>query len=275
MSLAEGADVLIVPAPTLAKPATRKAILRRLKRGQPCIAYLQDKLGGEVSVPRSSRSPEMSFDVTMVELRNVEGRPSVGQFGILEVQTMDFHGSYRAVVKNLQDALRLHKAEFHSALQRNPQWLSEGIEGPNIANVFKRTFYQMMVKFQIGSSGACAGCVLAVSQSVWDSWQRHLGGPELIEGPDGFTLLRKPGRSAEKHRSWIFVFDIEAGGSSAAPGLIVLKKVIGTTAEAIGYYALEVAPDAAVAKDGPVSLVPLQIELRLAKFWPEIVRKGQ
>jgi hypothetical protein len=42
-------------------------------------------------------------------------------------------------------------------LPDNQRWLSEGVEGPNIANVFKRTFYQMMFTFQLGHHERCAG----------------------------------------------------------------------------------------------------------------------
>ena len=80
-------------------------------------------------------------------------------------------------VRNLRDGLRLHPNTFPDTLQANKNWLSEGVEGPNIANVFKRTFYQMMFKFQLGKHPRCAGCVLAIPQSVWDSWQKHLGAP--------------------------------------------------------------------------------------------------
>ena len=54
---------------------------------------------------------------------------------------------------------------FHEALKANQGWLSEKVEGPNIANVFKRTFYQMMLKFQIGTQARCAGCALALPES--------------------------------------------------------------------------------------------------------------
>ncbi len=61
---------------------------------------------------------------------------------------MDFHGSYKKAVTNLRDALRLHKKGFADALRKDQAWAAEDIEGPNIANVFKRTFYQMMLKFE-------------------------------------------------------------------------------------------------------------------------------
>ena len=57
----------------------------------------------------------------------------------------------------------------------NINWLSEKIEGPNIANVFKRTFYQMVLKFKLAGHETCAGTTLALPRAVWDSWQRHLG----------------------------------------------------------------------------------------------------
>lgn len=110
-------------------------------RGDAGILYLQDKLGREISIAPTDRSPELAFDITMVRVALADGAVGLGEYGILEVQTMDFHGSYRAVVKNLEDALRLHGADFHREVRRKRQWLGDYVEGPNIANVFKRTFY--------------------------------------------------------------------------------------------------------------------------------------
>ena len=190
----------ILPAPTLVKPQVRDLVMSTLADGGDCIVYLQNKLGGEISLSRTERSPELSFDVTMVDLVLTEGVPTVKRFGILEIQTMDFHGSYRAVVKNLEDALRLHGEGFHATLQSNQQWLRDGIEGPNIANVFKRTFYQMMLKFRIGASEVCSGCVLALPVSVWESWQRHLGRPDLNPDEAGVCTLRAPDEPATAER---------------------------------------------------------------------------
>lgn len=81
---------------------------------------------------------------------------------------MDFHGSYRNAVQRLNAALELHPDDFHTMLNLNQWWLAEKIEGPNIANVFKRTFYQLMFKFQIAASSICVGCVLAIPESVWE-----------------------------------------------------------------------------------------------------------
>jgi len=139
--------------------------------------FFQDKLGGEISVIGTAQSPEMSFDVTLAELVVQNGEFRVARYGALELQTMDFHGSYAHTVKNLRDALRLHRDGFPEALSQNLQWAGEKIEGPNIANVFKRTFYQIMVKFQLSGQGAAAGTVLALPRAVWESWQPFLGRP--------------------------------------------------------------------------------------------------
>jgi hypothetical protein len=266
-----GADPGLTPAPALAREDVRHALTERLTTGKPVIVYLHNKLGGEISISRTDRSPELSFDVTMVELLLVSGAPSIGRFGILEVQTMDFHGSYAAVVRNLEDALRLHKADFHSVLKQNPGWLQQDIEGPNIANVFKRTFYQIMLKFQIGASDACNGCVLALPKSVWDSWQRHLGGPELQSVGDGlYKLTQKKNRlDAAKAKAWIIVFDI-GPATTDAPSPVVLNSRIATTPKAVAQYALEVAPSAAVAEGGPISVIAQQIGIRLSRYWPDI-----
>lgn len=61
---------------------------------QSCVkapSYLQNKLGGEISVGATTHSPELSFDMTLVELVPTNGRSAgIGRFGVLEIQTMDF-----------------------------------------------------------------------------------------------------------------------------------------------------------------------------------------
>jgi len=257
----------------LSKEPVRRRILETVRLGGTGVAYFQDKLGGEISLSATARSPEFSFDSTLVEIRQTDGRLSIGRYGILEVQTMDFHGSYRHVVKNLEDALRLHKEGFAKVLRENPGWLSERIEGPNISNVFKRTFYQMAMKFQVGAHAHCAGCVVAIPASVWDSWQRHLGGPALTLEPDGTFTLEKPGTTIRDRRvtGWIYVFDVQPAGRST-PDSISILKVIATNAEAIAYYALKVAPEAALEEGGSADRLLSTIRSRLAKLWPELIQ---
>lgn len=98
--------VRVAPAPTLTRAVTREEILEQVGNRELVVVYLQNKLGGEISVNATDRSPEMSFDTTFVELAPAgDGGVGLGRFGVLEVQTMDFHGSYRQAVQNLNDSL--------------------------------------------------------------------------------------------------------------------------------------------------------------------------
>jgi hypothetical protein len=182
------------------------------------FVFFQDKLGGEISVIATPRSPEMSFDITLAEIVRSAAGFKVARYGILEVQTMDFHGSYRRAVENLKDALRLHGESFAESLRKNMQWSAERDEGPNIANVFKRTFYQVLLKFQLSGRGAAAGTVLAIPQSVWDSWQPFLGAPEIERAADGSYRLRVTDpipESAGSANAHIFVFDLDSTAGTA------------------------------------------------------------
>ena len=260
--------VELFPAPTLVSAKVRERITRSVRGGVTTIVYLQDKLGGEISLSATDRSPEVAFDTTMVEVvADEEGHLSVGRYGILEIQTMDFHGSYRYAEKNLRDSLRLHRTGFPKVLQENQGWLSDHIEGPNIANVFKRTSYQIMLKFRIGAHPHAVGCVLAVPASVWDSWQRHLGAPELRPMGDGTHQLARSGAGAPT--AWIYVFDLDVR-PDVTPNPIVLSKVIATDADSIAHYALKIAPDAAVAEGGSADRVLARIRSRLSTWWPDL-----
>jgi hypothetical protein len=260
----------LIAGPDLAKKQVRLGIADALGAGDVVIVYLQSRLGGEISLSSTERSPELAFDTTMIELgRNRRGDCFAKRYAILEIQTMDFHGTYRHAVKNLKDALRLHSENFPEVLGANIRWLSEHIEGPNIANVFKRTFYQMMLKFQIASHPSCAGCALAIPSSVWDSWQKHLGKPDLEQKLDGSFVLKKPGAALTDTRAWIYVFDI-AEASGNVPDPISIRQIIGTDAESIAHYALRVVPDAAVSEGASIDRLLVTIRQRLAIWWPEL-----
>jgi len=262
----------VTPAATLVRPETRAEITSRVTAGERVFIYFDKKTSGELSIPATERSPEFAFDVTLVELTQQDQQPHIGRFGILEIQTMDFHGSYRDAVRNLREGLRMHPADFAQTLQANQWWLAEGVEGPNIANVFKRTFYQMMFKFGLGQHERCAGCVLAIPQSVWDSWQKHLGGPTLSAAADGTFRLAAPDRAvSEPCAAWIYVFDPEAT-SPQTPSPIRLIQAIGTDAHAISHWALEVAPAAALSNIGADAGFLAGLSRRLKEFWPELAR---
>jgi hypothetical protein len=55
-------------APTLVQRQTRSTIDGMLRNGDRVVVYLRNRLGGEISVSQTDRSPEFSFDITMVEV---------------------------------------------------------------------------------------------------------------------------------------------------------------------------------------------------------------
>lgn len=269
-SVPQTARPFITPAVTLNKLDVRDDVSKRLNAGERVFIYFDKKTGGELYIPSTERSPEFSFDVTVVELMLENGLPHIGNFGILEIQTMDFHGSYRDAVRNLREGLRMHPTNFGPSVQESSWWLSEGVEGPNIANVFKRTFYQMMFKFQLGHHGRCAGCVLALPTAVWDSWQRHLGSPELTKEADGTYSLRAPNRPPPATwPAWIYIFEPNAS-SAITPSPIAVSKIIGTDAPSISHWALDVAPNAALSNIDSESGFLAGLSRRLNDFWPEL-----
>jgi Restriction endonuclease NotI len=257
----------LVAAPVLADPSTADAFRADVVAGHPRIVYFQNQLGGEIRLSATERSPEFSFDATMVEVLPSEDRLTLGRYGVFEIQTMDFHGTYAAAVQNLNNALHLHQNQFGAAVAEHPEWLGERVEGPNIANVFKRTFYQMMFKFQIGSHEHAAGCVFAIPTAVWDSWQRHLGKPELVTAPDGTYRLAVEHDETDP-ASWIYVFDLDVS-ADASPNQLSVTNVIGTSAQALSHYALDVAPRAALEEGSSADRLLATIQLRLGQYLPE------
>jgi hypothetical protein len=165
---------------------------------------------------------------------------------VVELQTADTHGSYNYAVAALRNALDLHPAQFHAQFAANPEWARRAVEGPNVANVFKRTIYQVAFKFQVTSQDTSVGSALALPQPVWDSWHSFLGAPELTHHPDGtWRLLDDP---TVQPRNWIYVFDVAerpdaAGGATP----VEVRRVIGTDAASLGRAALQTAPSKAVS----------------------------
>ncbi|RFU41817.1 hypothetical protein DZF91_09800 [Actinomadura logoneensis] len=264
--------ISLVPALNLNDQETAARFRTDVRDNKPCYAFFQKEFGGEIALAATERSPEFSFDVTIAEIVPTEtGAPTLRRYGVLEIQTMDFHGSYASAVRDLSDALRLHRGGFAQAVSEHPEWPGNKIEGPNIANVFKRTFYQMMFKFQIGMHANSAGCVFAVPAAVWDSWQKFLGKPDLSLATDGTFRLSAPGSTSNnKPNSWIYVFEVDPS-TTVTPNEIRLSKVIGTDAAALSYYALKVAPDAALAEGSSADRVLSSLRDRLTAYLPDLV----
>lgn len=239
--------------------------VRRVGRG---YVFFQDKLGGEISVSATKKSPEMAFDITIAEVEFRDGSFQVMRYGVLEIQTMDFHGSYRHSVANLRDGLRLHKDRFPEVLSQNRNWAGDRVEGPNIANVFKRTFYQIMLKFKLGGQGSAAGTVLALPKSVWDSWQPFLGRPELKEVTSGEFNLK--GKNEEKRgieNSYICVFDLDSTvGQSISK--VETEMFIRVSAEALAYHAFTTVPVEMQTSLTETDSILARIRTRLSSIWP-------
>ena len=237
--------------------------------------FFQDKLGGEISVLATEQSPEMAFDVTVLEIRHSAGNFQVSRYGILEIQTMDFHGSYKHAVTNLRDALRLHEKDFPDALQNKPEWAGKYVEGPNIANVFKRTFYQIMLKFKLSGQGAAAGTVLALPQSVWDSWQPFLGAPQLEEESDGIKRFKIANGKHEREalNSYICVFDLD-GSHKKSISPVVIKDFIRVSPDQLAHHAFSEVPNHMLRAIQSTDAVLTRIRARLVEWWPDLQPTG-
>lgn len=265
-------DALIVAAVTLDEPTTRSSIRAALDASTPVFIYFRARLGGEISLSPTDRSPEFSFDITMVELLPGPGGPEIGRYAIVEVQTMEFHGSYGQATTALRNALDLHASNFAHQIGENPEWAGRKIQGPSIADTFKRTFYQMIFKFQLGLHARCAGTVLALPRAVWNSWQPHLGRPELQVHPHDPTLRSLPRPEGvgltEEAAAWILVFDTDQT-AGVSPNPLVIDMVIETDTPTLLHYAFDVAPEAAFG-GGATERLYADICSKMLGLWPEL-----
>ena len=272
--VAVDADALIVAAVTLGESTTQSRIQTALDSSAPVFVYFRARLGGEISLSPTDRSPEFSFDITMVELLPGSGDPQIGRYAIVEVQTMEFHGSYGQATTALRNALDLHPSNFADQIGENPEWAGREIQGPSIADTFKRTFYQMIFKFQLGLHRSCAGTVLALPRAVWNSWQPHLGGPELQDDSHDPTLRSLPRpegvRLTEEATAWILVFDTDQT-KGVSPNPLVIDMVIKTDTPTLLHYAFDVAPEAAFG-GGATERLYTDICSRMVSLWPELRR---
>jgi hypothetical protein len=276
MPIPGGTPVLIKPVTVLDDTAARADVLHAAQAEDPrrVFIYFQDKLGGEIGLRKTPKSPELSFDITVTELIAQpagHGKPGmrVGKYAVIELQTTDTHGSYSHAVTAMRNALDLHEATFHQELASNPDWAGRHIEGPNISNVFKRTFYQVAFKFQVTKRETSAGCVLALPQPVWDSWQPFLGAPRLHQHHDGTWRLLDDHNAHPAN--WIYVFDLDQDPhADGQPATIQTRLVIGTDAATLSRAALEVAPAAAVDHAGMTDMVATAIIRRLNEYLPDV-----
>jgi hypothetical protein len=257
--LAAEEAVHVLPVTGLANDQLRERLITDARDPSAPRQFLtfQQLFGGEISLPRAPDSPELSFDATVVEVVPSEAGIGVrlGRYGVIEMQTTDTHGTYRHAVDALRGALDLHADDFGEQLAAHPDWPGRSVEGPNISNVFKRTFYQVMFKFQITRRASSSGCILALPRPVWDSWQPFLGAPALVDMNDGTHRLRAQGDEAVDMSNvapnWIYVFDIaDEPPPDGSPTPIELQLIIATDAPTLSRLALDIAPNNAVGDAG-------------------------
>lgn len=269
--LDEEQEVLIRPVRALSDASIKAEVIAAAQERDPrrSFVYFQDKLGGEIGLSKTPASPELSFDVTVIELiAQGDDEPRVGQYGVIEIQTTDTHGSYKEAVSALTGGLDLLGADFHTN-EHMSEWAGRKVEGPNISNVFKRTFYQIALKFQITRRDTSAGCILALPRPVWDSWQPFLGAPELRQQSDGTWRLLDDTEADPS--DWIYVFDIGEGqGPNGAPASINVSLVIGTDAATLSRAAFDVAPAKALANGDGTDAIVSAIIRRLATYLPGV-----
>jgi hypothetical protein len=220
------------------------------------FAFAADKLGGEVDIPETEASPGAKVDVSIIEILGLDpssGAPSeFGQHVFYEIQTSDFHGSPLHAVAMLKDLCPAGSTDpYHDRLREKVEICGTGMEGPNKANVFKRTIYQMIVKVRMAEHPSCAGFMLILPLPVWDSWVRHLGFPELHPDKDDPSLVAlldhedDPALLRVSARSWIFVFDVDRVSEESPQPLKTVRRV-ATSAEALMHHAFLAAADAGV-----------------------------
>jgi len=80
--------VTVLPGPALADSERQQEFARNIASGHAGIVYLQSKLGGEISISPTDRSPELSFDFTLVEIIHDAGFYRLGRYGIPWITTV-------------------------------------------------------------------------------------------------------------------------------------------------------------------------------------------
>jgi len=271
-------DVLGIPVTILQRADVQERVANALENGVTRVfLFTSDKLGGEIDLPETTVSPGAKVDVSIVELLSLDpltGSPETfGQHVFYEIQTSDFHGSPLHAVHLLQEICPANSTKpYHQALRAKPEIAGTGVEGPNKANVFKRTFYQMILKVQFAEHPLCAGFAIILPLPVWNSWLRHFANPNLVEVDTArriFVLAGPDERAADiaaTSRSWIFVFDIDRESRESPKPLLIARR-IATSASALMHQAFTAAAQQGIAA-GVIDRYRHTLETRVRAKWP-------
>lgn len=246
-------EILVLPVTALNHERSRLAVAEAIEQHRKRVfLFTGTKFGGEVDIPETVSSPGSKIDISILEvtsLNPLDGKPDgFGKHVLYEIQTADFHGSPAHAVAALAELCPAGGQEpYHKTLASQVEVCGTGVEGPNKANIFKRTIYQMISKMSLVKHPDCAGFVIALPVPVWDSWLKHLGSPKLDDSE--VTALVGPTETLEgctaNSLAWIFVFDIEHESAASPQPLRVVKRVAIST-ESLIHYMFDVAGGQAI-----------------------------
>lgn len=250
------ARILLLPVTALGRAERQHAVPTALSQGVRVFLFSGQKMGGELELSESEASPGASVDISVVEVKSTDkdGVPNLdGDHFFYEIQTADFHGSPLHAASLLKECCPKDGGPdgYHSALGSRLEVCGTGVEGPNKANIFKRTIYQMLFKIAIAQHGNSAGFAIVLPAPVWDSWLTHLGKPAMEPSEDGeehvFLLSPDEKRDGFKSRrkATIYVFDIDRDAPELPSPLRIIRR-ISCSSQGLAYYAFEEAAQKAL-----------------------------
>ena len=274
--IAEGEDVLLLPITVLHREQERQRLRASLHTGRRVFVFASQKLGGEIDLPETTDSPGASVDMSVIEVvgLDVTGKPGeCGKHLFFEIQTSDFHGSPLHAAEALKRLCPRggRRAQYHDRLASQVEVCGTGVEGPNKANIFKRTVYQMIYKIELAKRCQCAGFAIVLPTPVWESWKRHLGQPDLkaMDGDPSRRALLAPNEPKPDPRqpsvATIYVFDIDSDSRESPQPLRVVQR-ISCTAQALSYHAFVVAADKAT-RNNVVETFRTRFAERIGRAW--------
>jgi hypothetical protein len=270
-------EILAFPVTRIGSTEAQAAVASVGAPGEPRVFAFSSNpptLGGEIDIPETASSPGNKVDVSIFEVTGMEGDlPKLGQSAIFEIQTADFHGSPLHAVRQLRQlGPPARVSDYHRHIAANSLAVGDRVEGPNKANIFKRTIYQMILKIQMAKDPSCRGFAVVLPEPVWRSWERHLGQPALEQDPEAADVLRLrapevtlDGAVVEPEPAWILVFRVDRS-SADSPKPLEITKRIATDSAALIHFAFDEAPEAAI-REGAMKSFGLTFKSRLAAHW--------
>ena len=281
-SIPEDNDILLLPLTVLHRLRQRKRIIDAFKKHVRVFLFSSQKLGGEIDLPETDASPGAAVDMSVIEVTAVDrqGRPT--QFGnhlFYEIQTSDFHGSPLHAAAILRDCCPACEAAkgYHQDLSSKVEICGTGVEGPNKANIFKRTIYQMIFKIELSRAPQCAGFAIVLPVPVWESWLKHLGRPQVAGTDPRQLALRTPTEtertSGEQSRATVYVFDVDRD-SRETPNPLVIVQQVAISAGALIHHAFDRASAEAIGR-GVVTTFRKSFMERAEKGWDGQLRPGE